>query len=100
MQITMPSYDETEDISEQDFIDALYDLDSDLLTTLDNPYNPKKDYEHWLNYDHTYGYYTAEYIVRIAGFSPHDDDYTTSVKYSRALNFILNNDHEGVYKLV
>lgn len=35
------------------------------LTTKDNPYDPKKDYLSWHNYDMERGYYSAEYLNRV-----------------------------------
>ncbi len=35
------------------------------LTTADNPFNPKDDYQKWHDFDMQKGYYTAEYLNRI-----------------------------------
>lgn len=37
-----------------------------MLTTVDNPYNPFKDWHSWLVFDHTMGYHTNERLASIA----------------------------------
>ena len=33
------------------------------LTTKDNPFNPKTQYEEWSSFDHAQGYYTEQYLA-------------------------------------
>ena len=43
------------------------------LTTSDNPYNPFTQYDLWRDYDaNICGYFTDEYLARIAGPTPDD----------------------------
>ena len=37
-----------------------------MITTIDNPYSPITDYDHWLQWDMDKGYNTVEYLARIA----------------------------------
>lgn len=37
-----------------------------LLTTTDNPFNPFDQFEDWINYDITNGYYTCQKIDRLS----------------------------------
>ena len=37
-----------------------------MLTTIDNPYNPFVQWDEWLRYDRDQGYYTNEYLARVA----------------------------------
>ena len=39
---------------------------TNMLTTLDNPYNPFEQFDDWLNYDKQYGYNCCERVGRIA----------------------------------
>lgn len=42
-----------------------------MLTTSDNPYNPLTQYEEWRGYDESVcGYFTSQYLARIAAYSP------------------------------
>jgi len=36
------------------------------ITTIDNPFNYFTQFEEWLAYDRQMGYYTCEYLARIA----------------------------------
>lgn len=48
-----------------------------MLTTVDNPFNPKTDYDKWQQWDEDNGYYTESYIARLIadeeGFDIDDD---------------------------
>lgn len=91
----------TLNISEQDIDYALNLFDEDsVITTIDNPYNPKKDYEKWLEFDHSKGYNTSELLDRLVGFDENDDKEVERRKYVKALLLILFNDVEGVYRLI
>lgn len=41
------------------------------ITTYDNPYDYFKQFDQWLNFDRQKGYYTLEYVGRLARLS-HD----------------------------
>lgn len=40
-----------------------------MLTTLDNPYNPFKEFDKWKQYDESQGYFTLAYLGRIVDYS-------------------------------
>lgn len=87
------------DINSTNNIDDLLITDDDMLTTLDNEYNPKKDFDKWLAMDEELGYNTSEYISRLADFDYDDDSITTSMKYQNAVLEILHNNPD-TYRLV
>ena len=60
-----------------------------LLSTADNPYDPFTQYSEWRAYDVASGYYTDEYLARLAYTSPNlsEADYFTEVE--RAIDDIL-----------
>ena len=39
------------------------------LSTSDNPFNPIKDFEPWLQYDISHGYNSCQYLANIADYS-------------------------------
>ena len=40
------------------------------ITTYDNPYDYFKQFDQWLNYDRQKGYFTPEYVARLAKLAP------------------------------
>lgn len=40
------------------------------ITTIDNPYDYFKQFDEWLNFDRQKGYYTLEYVARLARLAP------------------------------
>ena len=40
------------------------------ITTYDNPYDYFKQFDEWLNFDRQKGYYTLEYVARLAKLAP------------------------------
>lgn len=71
-----------------------------MLTTIDNPYNPRTDYVKWLRWDRDNEYYTQEYLARMADLVIEVDDTTDTAMFDSAINQILENDELGIYKLV
>ena len=72
-----------------------------MLTTVDNPYDPKKDYVKWLRWHHEHGYNTQEYLARIANVSlDTEDDTLVEERIDQAIAEIIDNDSIGVYKVV
>ncbi len=69
-----------------------------LLTTVDNPFHPIDQMEDWLKYDLDHGYYTNEYLARIA----HTSAYLTDVENQRIINAAIDDiirlDDLGLYK--
>lgn len=71
-----------------------------LLTTIDNPFHPLHEYDNWLRYDEDKGYYTQNYLARVAGTS----DYLTEAENQRILNDAIDEicrlDILGIYKRI
>lgn len=55
-----------------------------MLTTVDNPYNPFTQWDEWLRYDRDHGYYTNEYLARVALTDEElsDEDNATLLRYA------------------
>ena len=71
-----------------------------MLTTLDNPFDPFKDWANWERFDKDKGYNTMSYLARIAALSPDlsTDDYNEEVE--RAIDEIIELNLLGIYKKV
>lgn len=81
----------------------LIDIPDDevMLTTMDNPFNPKEDYNKWRNWDIDNDYYTEELIDRIANI-PNDveDPATINRMTLDAILAIVQDEVFGPYKLI
>lgn len=79
------------------------DLEDKMLTTIDNPYNPKTHYILWRQWDVDNNYNTEEYLARIINL-PMDVDVVDSreldILTQIAIYDILENDVLGIYKLI
>jgi hypothetical protein len=80
------------------------DQDQFMLTTIDNPYSPKTDYELWQRWDQENGYHTESYIARLlhmeADYDGIDDEFMVNMLLSKVINEILEQDIMNVYVLV
>lgn len=71
-----------------------------MLTTIDNPYDPTKDYDSWLRWDHDNGYYTQEYVARVANVSALMSDEDMEEEITRAQLEIIELDPTDTYAIV
>lgn len=71
-----------------------------MLTTTDNPYNPFTQYDSWAAYDRQMGYYTPEYLARIAKTSSILSDAQNDAIVEDAINEIVALNILGIYKKV
>jgi hypothetical protein len=77
--------------------------ESDLmLTTIDNPYNPKTDYDKWRIWDEENGYYTESFIARLIVMEEDfdlEDEIGLQEITNKVINEILEHDVLNVYAL-
>ena len=71
-----------------------------MLTTIDNPYNPFKQFDSWFLFDVEKGYNTCAYLDRIAKTSDQLSDTENDEELERAMNEIISNDFMNIYKKV
>lgn len=74
-----------------------------MLTTIDNPYNPKTEYDKWRQWDIENEYRTEEYLARMTDIPDDADlgnDWVVNDLTNQAVHKILENDVLGIYKLV
>lgn len=72
-----------------------------MLTTVDNPYSPKDNYDKWKQWDEDNGYNTESFIARLIDSDiDMDDELSMNEAIDNAKQEILDNDVLKVYKLV
>lgn len=71
-----------------------------MLTTEDNPYSPFTQFLQWQGFDHLRGYYTLEYLARIAKTSPELSDDVNNKIIDDAIDEIVGYNILGIYKKV
>ena len=84
-------------------IDDDISLRDKMLTTMDNPHNPKTDYDKWKQFDMDNNYNTEEYIARIADVPSEvelNNEPIIEKLRTKAIYEILEHDLLGIYKLV
>lgn len=68
------------------------------LTTVDNPFNPLTEFHDWFLFDIEKGYYTSEYLARIARTSDSFTDEENDQEIERAIDEIIRLDPLNLYK--
>lgn len=71
-----------------------------MLTTVDNPFDPFKDFDNWFNFDIEKGYNTCSYLARIAKTSDQLSDHENDLEIERAIDEIIEHDFLNIYKKV
>ena len=71
-----------------------------MLTTIDNPFNPKENYKAWNLWDIDNGYNTASYLARILQNFKMVDDEWSQQSIDEAQKIIIDNDMLGLYKII
>lgn len=74
--------------------------DEVMLTTIDNPYNPFLQFDDWLAFDEEKGYFTCEYLARMAFISDGLTDDEKSSVIKQAIDDICKLNILGIYKKV
>lgn len=71
-----------------------------MLTTIDNPYNPFTQFDEWFAFDESKGYYTCEYLARIARSSDELSPEDEALAINAAIDEIVELNVLGIYKKV
>lgn len=71
-----------------------------MLTTTDNPYDPKTQFDQWYAFDTEKGYNSCSYLARIAKTSEALSDKENSLEIERAIDEIVLMNLNGLYKKV
>lgn len=83
--------------------DVINNEDDLMLTTIDNPYNPKTHYDEWKTWDEDNGHYTEEYVARLLEMEDDfdvDDVIKIDTLLDKVYQDILEHDVIGVYMLI
>ncbi len=59
------------------------------ITTYDNPFDYFTQFDEWLNFDRQMGYFTLEYVGRLARVADDMSDETERLELERVLDSIL-----------
>lgn len=70
------------------------------LTTVDNPYDPDKEFNKWFLFDVEKGYNSVDYLGRIARTSDQLSDKENEEEIERAIDEIISNDFLNIYKKI
>ena len=68
-----------------------------MLSTFDNPFDPFKQFDSWLQFDLEKGYNSCELLGRIARTSDQLTDEENDEEVERAIDQIVKYDYEHVY---
>lgn len=71
-----------------------------MLTTVDNPFDPYKQFTSWFLFDVEKGYNTCSYLGRIARTSDQLSDDENEQEIERAIDEIIKYDFMNVYRKV
>lgn len=71
-----------------------------MITTIDNPHDPFKEFDLWFTFDTTEGYNTCAYVGRIANISDQMSDEENNKENERAIDEIIKYDFQNIYKKV
>ena len=67
------------------------------VTTIDNPYDPFDDFDHWLAFDIEKGYYTGSRLARLANINDDMTDKEELEEIERAVDRLVEIDPLDIY---
>lgn len=70
------------------------------LTTIDNPFDPFKDFDRWYAFDVAHGYDSCAYLARIARTSDKFSEEDQEREIQRAIDEIVSLNINGMYTKV
>jgi hypothetical protein len=71
-----------------------------MLSTVDNPFNPFTQFDDWQAYDERHGYYSCNYLARIAFTSDALSDDENDRIIEDAIDEIVKTNPLGIYRKV
>lgn len=70
------------------------------ITTIDNPFDPIDDFDHWFMFDVEKGYYTSSTLARLTNLTEDMTDLEESIEVERAIDRLIEIDPLDIYKKV
>lgn len=70
------------------------------MTTVDNPYDPFKQFKEWFLFDVEKGYNSCGYLGRVAHTSDQLSEQENDIEVERAIDEIIKYDFQNIYKKV
>ena len=67
------------------------------ITTIDNPYNPLTDFDHWFQFDTEKGYYTSSTIARLTHLRDDMTELEELEEVERAIDRLIEIDPLDIY---
>jgi len=71
-----------------------------MLTTIDNPWNPFTQFDEWYQFDESSGYFTTQYLARLTLTSHELSDADQSNAIENAIDEIVRENINGMYRKV
>lgn len=71
-----------------------------MLTTMDNPYNPFTQFDEWMEFDESSGYYTTQYLARLTITSSDLSEADQDLAIELAIDEIVRENINGMYRKV
>lgn len=75
-------------------------VDSYMLTTLDNPYNPFTSFDEWYAWDEAKGYNTSSFLARIVISSDDLSEADQELAIQVGIDEIVKENVLGIYKKI
>ena len=69
-----------------------------MITTVDNPYDPRTDFEAWYMWDTGQGYNTSAYLARVAAVADEFPEAVRDRQIEDAIDEIIELHSGGMYK--
>ena len=69
-----------------------------MITTVDNPYDPRTHYDQWMMWDVQQGYNTCSYLARVASVATEMPQIVQDTQIEQAIDEIIAMHAGGLYK--
>lgn len=70
------------------------------ITTIDNPYDPFDDFEHWYLFDKEKGYNTSDKLGRLTKLKDDMSSVEENIEVERAIDRLIEIDPLGIYEKI